>query len=274
MERICDYTKSNEPFIDFYKENLDMDIDCPLYNHLNKFIFRGTYGDYELIPSVLREKYSGNLSSYYELIELEKKYLSKFLNFSNYNGLKIPNDVNKNRYNDIMRIESSVWIPDELEELAALAQHYGLPTRLLYWSFDINVALYFASIEAIKDKSEDKDMKKIVIWALNNKLLEGYKDTQKEPSLGFVVPSYYNNPNLNAQKGVLTVWKRRKNEAELSKRIERIPLNELIKSKFNTIKDTVIYKFIFPPKSRFDIFNHINRFNYNSATRSWNLWKC
>ena len=32
------------------------------------------------------------------------------------------------------------WLPEDLYELAGLAQHYGVPTRLLDWSQDIFVS--------------------------------------------------------------------------------------------------------------------------------------
>jgi hypothetical protein len=44
----------------------------------------------------------------------------------------------------------SKWIFDDLEELTALAQHYGIPTRMLDWTYDFDTALYFASINVAK----------------------------------------------------------------------------------------------------------------------------
>lgn len=48
----------------------------------------------------------------------------------------------------------------------SLAQHYGIPTRLLDWSYDYKSALYFA-LKDILEKPCDSDG---VLWSFNYKL--------------------------------------------------------------------------------------------------------
>lgn len=49
------------------------------------------------------------------------------------------------------------WWPNEkFREVISLAQHYGLPTRFLDWSYDYKSALYFA-LKDIVEKPLDKD---------------------------------------------------------------------------------------------------------------------
>ena len=132
-------------------------------------------------------------------------------------------------------LEERSWLPQELHELAALAQHYGVPTRLIDWTQDINVAIYFAVTgviykinnknkytenEAINkrlndlsqhyvERNKEKDEKKhrIEIWALDKRI---YLDHIKDIPLRIIHPRYHDNGNLGAQKGVLTYWEIKK----------------------------------------------------------------
>ena len=62
-------------------------------------------------------------------------------------------------------------IPEDLWELAALAQHYGIPTRLLDWTHDLHTALYFAVESYMKNKYIPEETKSIVLWALSYRTL-------------------------------------------------------------------------------------------------------
>lgn len=61
---------------------------------------------------------------------------------------------------------NDIWLSEDLYEIAGLAQHYGLPTRLLDWSQDIYVSLYFACIGAMNSiKNNGFTDDNIVLWA-------------------------------------------------------------------------------------------------------------
>lgn len=92
------------------------------------------------------------------------------------------------------------WIPHDMHEAAALAQHYGIPTRLLDWTYDIFVAMYFAFRGAI---GKDGNM---CIWAINKEYLSFLKPTYNAVNVDFITPHYAGNPHLSAQKGLFTHW--------------------------------------------------------------------
>lgn len=103
--------------------------------------------------------------------------------------------------------KDGIWLPEDLYDIAALAQHYGLPTRLLDWSYDIGIAIFFAISELIKDNIYDNN-DYITIWNLNvsmhtwlnlNFALPGFP-------LHLIRPIYKYNPNLKAQKGLFSLW--------------------------------------------------------------------
>src|SRR5262249_5518333 len=55
--------------------------------------------------------------------------------------------------------------------IAALAQHHGVPTRLLDWSYDARKAAYFAC-QAVPEDCLSRDDKRIAVFALNPFMLK------------------------------------------------------------------------------------------------------
>lgn len=270
----------------------------------NKYIFRGESSDkYKLIPSVLRDNRRklpgwplnipchGTITDEWQMIQQEYEFLKEFFWESDYNGLHIPN-VDRLRLkdkSDDLFSSPGKWLPNDFFELAGLAQHYGVPTRLLDWSQDIFVALYFAVSGTLKLEKQDspKDIEKqnkessgtseqdnqgqyMVLWALNATWIE----CLPQKPLKIIIPPYNSNPNLCAQKGLFTLWQIDKPLIEKGShpllpysQINITPLDELIEKEFGSLhlSETFLYRIKISRSLARDLYIYLRSMSYDAS---------
>ncbi|HDS0959714.1 TPA: FRG domain-containing protein [Pseudomonas putida] len=262
---------------------------------LEGYIFRGqSQESYKLVPTALREgciedfrrgRFSRSDPKEYNLhhIQIIEEYqiLRDFYRLADQRGLEVPlsERVRSNLATeiDLMGILSQereeLWIPPDLQETAALAQHYGLPTRLLDWTYDLYVAMYFAFRGAIGKTGN------IVVWALNKERLSFLKRASARVNVEFITPHYSGNPHLNAQKGLFTLWPvtalplrlvAQDVTSENPQLVDRTPLDELVLNQMEGTFEKVLIeemfrKFVLPCSEAVKGCSILDKLGYDSA---------
>ncbi len=182
-----------------------------------QWIFRGHADDaYQLIPSALRNNSQQLIErSNYPIVTdnkterfLELCELDEFFKTADSIGLALPEDTQLLRnYLKRARDESDLWPQEQVLSLMALAQHHGVPTRLLDWSRHPLKAALFAASGAVKNGNKTG---RFSVWAFSLAVLE--LCTPSTPSEAFRSPPFElvtapsaTNSNLHAQEGVFTL---------------------------------------------------------------------
>jgi hypothetical protein len=230
----------------------------------SQFIFRGV-GDadnFDLIPAAFRESFwchtgAENPDEWNNLKQIcgEWRLLREFFEIADNNGLPLPEDSQKLReaiekFNQELKTAENAgsdgeettnnliteFPRSEFLTLFALAQHHGLPTRLLDWSRSVYSAAYFAATSALKIENKTANL---AVWALRFSRHDWTSQFTDLP-LQIITAPNTGNDNLKAQRGLFTLY--RPEKIVWNKEIDRRPFDEIALE----IEGATFYRFTLP----------------------------
>lgn len=195
--------------------------------HLGGYVFRGLPSNqYSLLPSAYRPESTVRhqaawvhppLPTVSEQCVAEIETLRKFFDIAAREGITLPEDSQAMRSElDEWQIRARagtadspiVWPPRELWSLIALAQHYGIPTRALDWTWSSLTAAYFAVVNV-----DERSSGRLAVWVFSylatlfdNALHLLYPG--ERPLILFSAPGA-ENKNLQAQRGLFMLERHR-----------------------------------------------------------------
>jgi hypothetical protein len=235
-------------------------------------IFRGQGdADWSLTPSIYREKVNSKYKNVScsttqidQIVLFEYLLLLDFLHYSDEMGFMIPNDspefrrhMDFSEFTNRYGIDGVGWPSKEYFSFIALAQHHGIPTRLLDWTRSPLVAAYFSASQVLNLGNISE---KLAVWVIDSEVLK-----KLEEKLEYVTLPGSTSNNLAAQKGVFLIH-RQQNGMSRNSAFSCEDLKDSVNKLFEESEDFAAYKVTLPSSLAGDLLFRCTKFGVSAAT--------